>query len=136
MMVSFPAGIVGVLTNNPSPSQLSFKVNNIAKVTNVLPNKQLITMLVCWTFTYCSQYGFLTISLFIITTILIKTKRAEGVQRELRGGVRGRRISVMILQCHSPFQYIFTLFGITPSSLNVWFPEALGTYMVVWWISS
>ena len=46
-MVSFPAGIVGVLANNPSPAQLSFKVNNIAKITNVLPNKQLITMLVC-----------------------------------------------------------------------------------------
>ncbi|XP_042243239.1 F-BAR domain only protein 2-like isoform X3 [Homarus americanus] len=44
MMLSFPAGIVGVLTNNPSPAQLSFKVNNFAKVNSVLPNKQLITM--------------------------------------------------------------------------------------------
>lgn len=44
MMVSFPAGIVGVLANNPSPAQLSFRVNNFARVTNVLPNRQLITM--------------------------------------------------------------------------------------------
>ncbi|XP_064109767.1 F-BAR domain only protein 2-like isoform X4 [Macrobrachium nipponense] len=44
MMVSFPAGIVNVLTNNPSPAQLSFKVNNFSKVSNVLPNKQLINM--------------------------------------------------------------------------------------------
>ncbi|KAK4308431.1 hypothetical protein Pmani_019869 [Petrolisthes manimaculis] len=44
MMVSFPAGIVGVLANNPSPALLSFKVNNFSKVTNVLPNKQLIIM--------------------------------------------------------------------------------------------
>lgn len=43
-MVSFPAGIVGVLANNPSPAQLSFRVNNFARVTNVLPNRQLITM--------------------------------------------------------------------------------------------
>ncbi|XP_068202736.1 F-BAR domain only protein 2 isoform X5 [Palaemon carinicauda] len=44
MMVSFPAGIVNVLTNNPSPAQLSFKVNNFSKVSNVLPNKQLINV--------------------------------------------------------------------------------------------
>ncbi|XP_047492893.1 F-BAR domain only protein 2-like isoform X7 [Penaeus chinensis] len=44
MMVSFPAGIVGVLANNPSPAQLSFRVNNFARVTNVLPNRQLITV--------------------------------------------------------------------------------------------
>ncbi|KAK7073369.1 hypothetical protein SK128_016699 [Halocaridina rubra] len=42
MMVSFPAGIVSVLANNPSPAQLSFKVNNYNKVSSVLPNKQLI----------------------------------------------------------------------------------------------
>lgn len=44
MMVSFPAGIVGVLANNPSPAQLSFKVSNFSRIDNVLPNKQLITL--------------------------------------------------------------------------------------------
>lgn len=55
MMVSFPAGIVGVLANNPAPALLSFKVNNLGKISNVLPNKQLIIMLVSFVFT---QYAF------------------------------------------------------------------------------
>ena len=42
MMVSFPAGIVRVLTENPSPAMLSFKVKNVAKIENILVNKQLI----------------------------------------------------------------------------------------------
>ena len=44
MMMSFPAGIVGVLANNPSPAQLSFKVTNFHKIDNILPNKQLIAL--------------------------------------------------------------------------------------------
>lgn len=44
MMVSFPAGIVAVLANNPSPAQLSFRVRNAARLHNIHPNKQLITL--------------------------------------------------------------------------------------------
>uniref|UniRef100_A0A1B6C7K9 MHD domain-containing protein n=2 Tax=Clastoptera arizonana TaxID=38151 RepID=A0A1B6C7K9_9HEMI len=42
MMVSFPAGIVGVLANNPNPAQLSFRIRNSVRLDNILPNKQLI----------------------------------------------------------------------------------------------
>lgn len=42
MKVSFPAGIVQVLANNPSPAVLSFKVTKAGRWENVLPNKQLI----------------------------------------------------------------------------------------------
>ncbi|XP_050738458.1 F-BAR domain only protein 2-like isoform X7 [Eriocheir sinensis] len=69
MMVSFPAGIVGVLANNPSPSQLSFKVNNIAKVTNVLPNKQLITMDEEQS---TSEYGIFNFNMSALTSLLRK----------------------------------------------------------------
>ncbi|XP_071517195.1 F-BAR domain only protein 2 isoform X8 [Panulirus ornatus] len=58
MMVSFPAGIVGVLANNPAPAQLSFKVNNFAKITNVLPNKQLITMDNDQSTSECGMFNF------------------------------------------------------------------------------
>ncbi|XP_075731402.1 F-BAR domain only protein 2 isoform X7 [Rhipicephalus microplus] len=43
MKVSFPAGIVHVLTNNPSPAALTFRVNT-ARFDNVLPNKNLVTL--------------------------------------------------------------------------------------------
>ncbi|KAJ1532359.1 hypothetical protein ONE63_000961 [Megalurothrips usitatus] len=42
MMLSFPAGIVAVLANNPSPAQLSFRIKNTQRIDNVLPNKQLV----------------------------------------------------------------------------------------------
>ncbi|KAL1129960.1 hypothetical protein AAG570_012904 [Ranatra chinensis] len=42
MMLSFPAGIVTVLANNPNPAQLSFVLRNANSLENVLPNKQLI----------------------------------------------------------------------------------------------
>lgn len=42
MKVSFPAGIVQVLANNPSPAPLSFNVTRSARLENILPNKQLI----------------------------------------------------------------------------------------------
>ncbi|XP_063862787.1 F-BAR domain only protein 2-like isoform X2 [Scylla paramamosain] len=73
MMVSFPAGIVGVLANNPSPAQLSFKVNNIAKITNVLPNKQLITMDEEQS---TSDYGIFNFNMNALTSLL--RKQAEG----------------------------------------------------------
>jgi hypothetical protein len=44
MMLSFPAGIVTVLANNPSPAQLSFRVKNTHRLENVLPNKQLVSI--------------------------------------------------------------------------------------------
>ncbi|KAG1693492.1 F-BAR domain only protein 2 [Nymphon striatum] len=39
----FPAGIVQVLANNPNPAVLSFKIKNTSKMTNIIPNKQLIS---------------------------------------------------------------------------------------------
>lgn len=42
MKVSFPAGIVQVLANNPSPAHLIFRVSKASKLENILPNKQLI----------------------------------------------------------------------------------------------
>lgn len=44
MMLSFPAGVVGVFTNNPNPAQLSFRIKNMQNLENLLPNKQLVTM--------------------------------------------------------------------------------------------
>lgn len=44
MMLSFPTGIVGVLANNPNPAKLCFRLKNIHRLDNVLPNKQLITI--------------------------------------------------------------------------------------------
>ncbi len=43
MMVSFPAGIVKVLTENPNPAVLSFRIKNSQNLEHVLVNKQLIT---------------------------------------------------------------------------------------------
>ncbi|XP_050082142.1 F-BAR domain only protein 2 [Anopheles aquasalis] len=44
MMISFPAGIVNVLTNNPNPAKLGFRIKNLQNLDNVLPNKQLVTI--------------------------------------------------------------------------------------------
>ncbi|KAK9723186.1 Fes/CIP4, and EFC/F-BAR homology domain [Popillia japonica] len=44
MMLSFPAGIVTVLANNPNPAKLSFRVKNTHRLSNIVPNKQLISM--------------------------------------------------------------------------------------------
>lgn len=44
MMLSFPTGIVGVLANNPNPAKLCFRLKNIHRLENVLPNKQLISI--------------------------------------------------------------------------------------------
>ncbi|XP_058129416.1 F-BAR domain only protein 2 [Anopheles coustani] len=44
MMISFPAGIVNVLTNNPNPAKLGFRIKNLQNLDNVLPNKQLISI--------------------------------------------------------------------------------------------
>lgn len=44
MMLSFPAGIVTVLANNPNPAKLAFRVKNTQRLNNFLPNKQLVAM--------------------------------------------------------------------------------------------
>ncbi|KAL0101583.1 hypothetical protein PUN28_019017 [Cardiocondyla obscurior] len=44
MMLSFPAGIVAVLANNPSPAKLIFRVRNTNRLERLLPNNQLISM--------------------------------------------------------------------------------------------
>jgi len=41
-MVSFPAGIANILTNNPNPAKLSFRLKNSQRIENILPNKQLV----------------------------------------------------------------------------------------------
>lgn len=43
-MLSFPAGIVTILTNNPNPAKLVFRVKNVQRLNSVLPNKQLVSM--------------------------------------------------------------------------------------------
>ncbi|XP_014606556.1 PREDICTED: F-BAR domain only protein 2 isoform X4 [Polistes canadensis] len=44
MMLSFPAGIVAVLANNPSPAKLTFRVRNSNRLERLLPNSQLVSM--------------------------------------------------------------------------------------------
>ena len=42
MMVSFPAGIVQIVANNPNPAQLSFKIKNADLLESIVPNTKLI----------------------------------------------------------------------------------------------
>lgn len=42
-MMSFPAGIVKVFTENPSPAVLSFRVRSQEPLEQVLVNKELVT---------------------------------------------------------------------------------------------
>ena len=42
IMMSFPAGVVRVFTENPSPAMLSFKIKNTTRLDQVLLNKQLL----------------------------------------------------------------------------------------------
>ncbi|XP_064215351.1 F-BAR domain only protein 2 isoform X4 [Tribolium castaneum] len=44
MMLSFPAGIVTILANNPNPAKLVFRVKNTQRLVNILPNKQLVAI--------------------------------------------------------------------------------------------
>lgn len=44
MMLSFPAGIVTVLANNPSPAKLTFRVKNSNRLEKLFPNIQLVSM--------------------------------------------------------------------------------------------
>ena len=42
VMMSFPAGVVKVFTENPSPAMLSFRIKNISKLELITPNSELI----------------------------------------------------------------------------------------------
>lgn len=44
MMLSFPAGIVNILANNPNPAKLVFRLKNVQNLDTILPNKQIISM--------------------------------------------------------------------------------------------
>uniref|UniRef100_A0A336LYW5 CSON011071 protein n=1 Tax=Culicoides sonorensis TaxID=179676 RepID=A0A336LYW5_CULSO len=44
MMLSFPAGIVNVLANNPNPAKLLFRLKNVQNLDTILPNKQIISI--------------------------------------------------------------------------------------------
>ncbi|XP_006618139.1 F-BAR domain only protein 2 isoform X10 [Apis dorsata] len=44
MMLSFPAGIVTVLANNPNPAKLTFRVRNSNRLEKLFPNNQLVSM--------------------------------------------------------------------------------------------
>ncbi|XP_043281494.1 F-BAR domain only protein 2 isoform X2 [Venturia canescens] len=44
MMLSFPAGIVAVLANNPNPAKLTFRVRNSSRLERLLPNNQLVSI--------------------------------------------------------------------------------------------
>uniref|UniRef100_A0A8C7A937 FCH and mu domain containing endocytic adaptor 2 n=1 Tax=Neovison vison TaxID=452646 RepID=A0A8C7A937_NEOVI len=42
MTISFPSGIIKVFTGNPSPAVLCFRVKNISRLEQILPNAQLV----------------------------------------------------------------------------------------------
>uniref|UniRef100_A0A8C6RSP3 F-BAR domain only protein 2 n=1 Tax=Nannospalax galili TaxID=1026970 RepID=A0A8C6RSP3_NANGA len=42
MTISFPSGIIKVFMSNPSPAVLCFRVKNISKLEQILPNAQLV----------------------------------------------------------------------------------------------
>ncbi|XP_055377710.1 F-BAR domain only protein 2 isoform X10 [Condylostylus longicornis] len=42
MMLSFPAGIVSILANNPNPAKLGFRIKHTQNLENLIPNKQLV----------------------------------------------------------------------------------------------
>ncbi|XP_031336054.1 F-BAR domain only protein 2 isoform X4 [Photinus pyralis] len=44
MMLSFPAGIVAVLANNPNPAKLAFRVRNTQRLNSILPNNKLVSI--------------------------------------------------------------------------------------------
>ena len=42
VMLSFPAGIVRVFTENPSPAMLTFRLKNHSRLENIIVNSQLL----------------------------------------------------------------------------------------------
>ncbi|XP_029037924.1 F-BAR domain only protein 2 isoform X6 [Osmia lignaria lignaria] len=69
MMLSFPAGIVAVLTNNPSPAKLTFRVRNSNRLEKLFPNNQLVSMDVTQTTVDSTIFEF---NMSALTTLLRK----------------------------------------------------------------
>lgn len=44
MMLSFPAGIAGLLANNPNPAKLGFRIKQVQNLENLVPNGTLVQM--------------------------------------------------------------------------------------------
>ncbi|KAH8418484.1 hypothetical protein KR009_005229 [Drosophila setifemur] len=42
MMLSFPAGIAGLLANNPNPAKLGFRIKQVQNLENLVPNGKLV----------------------------------------------------------------------------------------------
>ncbi|XP_060650251.1 F-BAR domain only protein 2 isoform X2 [Drosophila nasuta] len=42
MMLSFPAGIAGLLANNPNPAKLGFRIKQVQNLDNLVPNGKLV----------------------------------------------------------------------------------------------
>ncbi|KAM8703656.1 hypothetical protein ACLKA7_008306 [Drosophila subpalustris] len=42
MMLSFPAGIAGLLANNPNPAKLGFRIKQVQNLENIVPNGSLV----------------------------------------------------------------------------------------------
>ncbi|KRK03281.1 F-BAR domain only protein 2 isoform X2 [Drosophila yakuba] len=42
MMLSFPAGIAGLLANNPNPAKLGFRIKHVQNLENLVPNGKLV----------------------------------------------------------------------------------------------
>ncbi|EDW34379.1 GL21616 [Drosophila persimilis] len=45
MMLSFPAGIAGLLANNPNPAKLGFRIKHVQNLENLVPNGKLVQIL-------------------------------------------------------------------------------------------
>ncbi|KAK1136348.1 hypothetical protein K0M31_000909 [Melipona bicolor] len=69
MMLSFPAGIVAVLANNPSPAKLTFRVRNSNRLEKLFPNNQLVSMDATQTTVDCTIFEF---NMSALTTLLRK----------------------------------------------------------------
>lgn len=50
MTISFPSGVIKVFTSNPSPAVLCFRVKNISRLEQILPNAQLVFRFVYFCF--------------------------------------------------------------------------------------
>ena len=42
LKIAFPSGIVAVLSNNPNPPTLAFKLNNAGQIEKIYPNNSLL----------------------------------------------------------------------------------------------
>ncbi|XP_015108408.1 F-BAR domain only protein 2 isoform X2 [Diachasma alloeum] len=67
MMLSFPAGIVAVLANNPSPAKLLFRIRNSNRLERLLPNSQLLSIDATQTTSDCTIFEF---NMSALTTLL------------------------------------------------------------------